>query len=153
MRDTRNTSKPLPSLRFYSTRTTVAFSAHKSICAHWCCRAVITNGPCLLFTKCESFFAPASVQKLFTVSSALMNLKPNYRFPTRLLMTGQITNGVLHGDLIFQFNGDPTLTQSNLVQFVGKLRSLGIQKFLVVSLSMTPRLITSLIQRVGFGMI
>ena len=74
------------------------------------------------------FFAPASVQKLFTVSSALMNLKPNYRFPTRLLMTGQITNGVLHGDLIFQFNGDPTLTQSNLVQFVGKLRSLGIQK-------------------------
>src|SRR3990167_3388477 len=74
------------------------------------------------------FFAPASVQKLFTVSSALVNLKPDYRFPTRLLMTGNTHQGVLHGDLIFQFNGDQTFTQSNLIQLVDKLRAKGIQQ-------------------------
>ncbi|MCX7121391.1 MAG: D-alanyl-D-alanine carboxypeptidase/D-alanyl-D-alanine-endopeptidase [Gammaproteobacteria bacterium] len=76
----------------------------------------------------DRFFAPASIQKIFTVSSALVNLKPDYRFPTRLMMTGNINQGVLHGDLIFQFNGDPTLTQSNLIQLVDRLRADGIQR-------------------------
>ncbi|PIZ04773.1 MAG: D-alanyl-D-alanine carboxypeptidase/D-alanyl-D-alanine-endopeptidase [Gammaproteobacteria bacterium CG_4_10_14_0_8_um_filter_38_16] len=74
------------------------------------------------------FFAPASVQKLFTVSAALINLKPSYRFPTRLLTDGKISQGILHGDLIFQFNGDPSLTEDTLTQFVKKLRALGIHR-------------------------
>lgn len=74
------------------------------------------------------FFAPASVQKLFTVSSALINLKPSYRFPTRLLTDGKISQGVLDGDLIFQFNGDPSLTEDTLVSFVRKLHAMGVTR-------------------------
>lgn len=74
------------------------------------------------------FFAPASVQKLFTVSAALLNLTPEYRFPTRLLTTGTVTNGVLNGDAIFQFSGDPSLTQTNVAELVKKLKLLGITK-------------------------
>ena len=73
-------------------------------------------------------FAPASVQKLFTVSSALVNLKPDYHFDTQILTTGTINNGVLQGDLIFKFSGDPTLTQSNLISLVSQLHSDGIRR-------------------------
>src|SRR3990167_6823112 len=74
------------------------------------------------------FFAPASVQKLFTVSAALINLTPDFRFATRLLTTGKINAGVLNGDLIFQFSGDPSLNQNHLVDLVKKLRELGVHK-------------------------
>lgn len=76
----------------------------------------------------NSFFAPASVQKLFTVSAALMQLGPNYQFPTKLLTNGTITQGVLRGNLIFQFSGDPSLTRSDLIAFVDKLRAMGVER-------------------------
>lgn len=76
----------------------------------------------------NEFFAPASVQKLFTVSSALLNLTPNYRFNTRVLTTGKIDQGVLNGDLIFQFNGDPSLTEHNVIDLVKKTQALGLRK-------------------------
>lgn len=74
------------------------------------------------------YFSPASVQKLFTVSSALINLKPDYRFPTRLLTTGNINQGVLYGNLIFQFNGDPSLKQSDIANLIEKVKALGIRR-------------------------
>ncbi len=76
----------------------------------------------------NQYFAPASVQKLFTVSSALLNLTPDYRFTTRLLTTGTIHQGVLNGNLIFQFNGDPSLTESNVIGLVKKLQTIGIRR-------------------------
>ena len=76
----------------------------------------------------DHFFAPASVQKLFTVSAALINLTPNFRFTTRLLTTGKINHDVLNGDLIFQFSGDPSLNQKHLTDFVKKLYKLGVRK-------------------------
>lgn len=76
----------------------------------------------------RNYFEPASVQKLFTVSSALINLGPNYRFPTELFATGTITHGVLQGDLIFRFNGDPSLTQSDVNGLVKQLKTMGITR-------------------------
>src|SRR3989338_7853404 len=76
----------------------------------------------------NQYFAPASVQKLFTVSSALINLTPSFRFATRVLTTGTTNQGVLRGNLIFQFNGDPSLNESNVIHLVEKLRSLGIHR-------------------------
>ncbi|EKD77689.1 MAG: hypothetical protein ACD_42C00226G0003 [uncultured bacterium] len=78
----------------------------------------------------HQFFLPASVQKIFTVTTALVNLGPTYHFPTRLLTDGSIHNGVLHGDLIFQFNGDPSLTQNNLSEFTKKLQSMGVRRII-----------------------
>lgn len=74
------------------------------------------------------YFAPASVQKLFTVSSALIDLTPNFRFTTRVLTTGRVTQGILQGDLIFQFNGDPSLNESDVIRLVKKLQALGIHR-------------------------
>lgn len=73
-------------------------------------------------------FAPASVQKLFTVSAALINLTPNYHFQTRLLSAGKINHGVLQGNLIFQFNGDPSLKQDDIVNLIKQLQTLGIHR-------------------------
>ncbi len=76
----------------------------------------------------HQLFSPASTQKLLTVSAALINLTPNYRFPTRILSTGAIHQGVLDGNLIFQFNGDPSLNESNMIALVGKLHAMGIDR-------------------------
>lgn len=76
----------------------------------------------------NQLFAPASVQKLFTVTAALVKLTPNYRFSTRLLTDGKINNnGILQGDLIIQFNGDPSLTKRNLADLMKQLQTLGVQ--------------------------
>lgn len=76
----------------------------------------------------NQLFAPASTQKLFTVASALMTLGPQYHFPTRLLTDGRITQGVLNGDLVFQFSGDPSLKSKTLKNFVETLRTMGIHR-------------------------
>ncbi len=52
----------------------------------------------------------ASNMKLFTTSTALARLGPEYRIPTRVYSDGTLdSNGVLHGSLYLQGGGDPTL--------------------------------------------
>src|SRR3989338_4642016 len=86
----------------------------------------LNTGRVYFSQNANQYFEPASVQKLFTVSSALINLKPGYRFPTRLFATGDITQGTLEGDLIVQFNGDPTLTKTNLNELIHQLQAMGV---------------------------
>jgi len=50
---------------------------------------------------------PASNNKVFSTIWALEMLGPEYRFPTDLLATGPIANGVLQGDLVLRGSGDP----------------------------------------------
>jgi len=54
--------------------------------------------------------APASNQKLFTTAAALDLLGAAYRFPTYLLMQGEVQHGVLDGDLILLGTGDPSIS-------------------------------------------
>lgn len=86
----------------------------------------MNSGRVLYSKNANDFFEPASVQKLFTVASALIALSPNFHFDTNLLTTGRISDGVLHGNLIFKFSGDPTLKQSDIAEFVKKIKSMGI---------------------------
>jgi len=58
----------------------------------------------------KKMFMPASNMKLFTSSSAMIALGPNYRFSTRLVTNGEVKNGVLNGDLIVVGSGDPTIS-------------------------------------------
>ncbi|MFZ4263105.1 D-alanyl-D-alanine carboxypeptidase/D-alanyl-D-alanine endopeptidase [Sphingobacterium sp. HJSM2_6] len=52
----------------------------------------------------------ASTLKVITSITALELLGPNYTFPTHLYYTGEIDSlGVLHGDIIIEGSGDPTL--------------------------------------------
>jgi len=76
----------------------------------------------------DNLFTPASVNKLFVAIASLDYLKSDYRFETRLRTTGQINQGVLNGDLYVQFNGDPTLTDKQLVDLLGELNQFGINQ-------------------------
>ena len=75
-------------------------------------------------------FTPASVQKLFTASAALLYLKPTYRFITSILYTGQIQNHVLTGNVYFKFTGDPEFKLKNLRRMVQQLSQRGITKII-----------------------
>ena len=53
---------------------------------------------------------PASTQKLFTVGAAMAKLGTDFRFSTRLGLTGHIDrDGVLHGNIYIVGGGDPLL--------------------------------------------
>ena len=71
---------------------------------------------------------PASVAKAVTALYALEHLGPNYRFATRLMITGSLQNGVVSGDLILAGGGDPTLDTDGLALMASKLKSAGVRE-------------------------
>jgi D-alanyl-D-alanine carboxypeptidase/D-alanyl-D-alanine-endopeptidase (penicillin-binding protein 4) len=50
---------------------------------------------------------PASNNKVYSAIWALAELGPDYRFPTDLLITGPVQNGVVRGDVVIRGSGDP----------------------------------------------
>lgn len=71
---------------------------------------------------------PASTQKVITALAALLQLGPDFRFTTTLESKGTIENGVLKGDLVARFGGDPTLKRQNIRNMVAILKKAGVQK-------------------------
>lgn len=71
---------------------------------------------------------PASVAKAPTAIYALDRLGAGYRFETRLATVGQITGGVLKGDLILQGGGDPELDSVGLDALASELALSGIRQ-------------------------
>lgn len=70
----------------------------------------------------------ASNMKLFTTSTALAELGPEARVPTKVFASGKITaDGVLHGDLYLQGGGDPALGTPGF--YDGYLAGLGTNLF------------------------
>lgn len=70
----------------------------------------------------------ASVTKALTTIYALDALGPDFRFTTRLLTRGSLSEGVLEGDLILSGEGDPTLTTSDLAGLVDQLKAAGVTR-------------------------
>jgi serine-type D-Ala-D-Ala carboxypeptidase/endopeptidase (penicillin-binding protein 4) len=59
---------------------------------------------------------PASVEKLYTATTALEKLGPTARLSTSVLGTGQLgPNGVWEGDLYLRGGGDPTFGDSSFI--------------------------------------
>jgi D-alanyl-D-alanine carboxypeptidase/D-alanyl-D-alanine-endopeptidase (penicillin-binding protein 4) len=59
---------------------------------------------------------PASVEKLYTTSTALLRFGPDARLHTSVLATGALdAQGVWRGDLYLRGGGDPTLGQAQIV--------------------------------------
>jgi serine-type D-Ala-D-Ala carboxypeptidase/endopeptidase (penicillin-binding protein 4) len=52
---------------------------------------------------------PASSMKVITLAATAEKLGWDYRYETRLLVTGPISDGVLHGDLLVVGSGDPSI--------------------------------------------
>ncbi len=71
---------------------------------------------------------PASTQKVITALAALLQLGPDYRFTTSLESRGSQENGVLNGDLILRFGGDPTFKRQDVRNLVAALKKTGIQE-------------------------
>ena len=71
---------------------------------------------------------PASVAKALTALYALNVLGPGYRFRTRLLITGSLSNGVVSGDLILAGGGDPTLNTDDLASLAAQLKKAGVRE-------------------------
>lgn len=71
---------------------------------------------------------PASTQKVITALAALLQLGPDFRFTTTLESKGTVTDGVLKGDLVARFGGDPTLKRQNIRNMVATLKKSGVQK-------------------------
>ncbi len=69
----------------------------------------LKSGDLIYELNADKLFAPASTTKLFSVASALDHLGAEFRFRTPIYRRGEITNAVLHGDLILVASGDLTL--------------------------------------------
>jgi serine-type D-Ala-D-Ala carboxypeptidase/endopeptidase (penicillin-binding protein 4) len=72
--------------------------------------------------------ASASTAKLFTATAAVMDLKPNFRFHTRMVLTGEIKQQTLLGDVWFIFQGDPSFSRAHLNRMLDTLHQRGIRR-------------------------
>lgn len=73
-------------------------------------------------------FNPASTIKLLTTYAALELLGPAYTWPTEAYAVGDLTRGVLTGDLILKGYGDPKLTLENFWLLLRGLRARGLRE-------------------------
>ncbi|MAF94510.1 MAG: D-alanyl-D-alanine carboxypeptidase/D-alanyl-D-alanine-endopeptidase, partial [Rhodospirillaceae bacterium] len=78
----------------------------------------------------NALFIPASTAKVPTTVAALGILGADYRFRTRVLVTGKVAQGdnegVLGGDLYLQGGGDPLLTIQDLMGLARRLKDQGV---------------------------
>ena len=69
---------------------------------------------------------PASVEKMLTTLVALDTLGPAYTWKTDVHLLGEVTDGVLDGDLLLKGYGDPYLVTERFWQLLRRIRQLGI---------------------------
>src|SRR5699024_2879676 len=69
---------------------------------------------------------PASTQKLIVALAAMLSLGPDYRFSTTLEITDKPVNGVLNGDVVIHFSGDPSFTKQKLAALIEQLAAQGV---------------------------
>lgn len=60
--------------------------------------------------RTDARLLPASTMKAVTAATVLHALGPDHRFTTTAATAGQVTDGVLRGDLVLHGGGDPVLT-------------------------------------------
>ena len=90
-------------------------------------QAVDSNYP-LASWQSHTVRKPASVIKLLTTYSAVLNLGFDYRWETKFYHTGKIRNGILRGDFYVKASGDSTLSTKDLDDIVAQVRARGIRK-------------------------
>lgn len=86
------------------------------------------SGEILESRAADRRLAPASVAKAITALYAMETLGAEYRFETRVLATGGITDGVVQGNLILSGGCDPTTDTRDLAALAGQLKEAGIRE-------------------------
>ncbi len=97
------------------------------------CVADPDRGAVLLSVAADEGFVPASNVKLLTAAVALETLGPDARIRTELHRSGEVRDGVLHGDLILRGFGDPTFgtpvgADPRLRELALAVRTLGVHR-------------------------
>jgi D-alanyl-D-alanine carboxypeptidase/D-alanyl-D-alanine-endopeptidase (penicillin-binding protein 4) len=76
----------------------------------------------------DTHLTPASLTKLVTAAALLAQWPPDKVFHTRLLSTGTISNGELHGDLVLLGAGDASLDDASYWTLAAGLRGAGVTR-------------------------
>lgn len=89
----------------------------------------LKDGRTLYEQNADLMLIPASNQKLLTSAAALHRLGADFHFTTCLWAAGEIdSQGVLHGDLILQGSGDPTLLLKDIEVMAEAIEKAGIRR-------------------------
>jgi len=81
----------------------------------------------LVAINSRKLFTPASVVKLATTYAALLELGPNYRWPTNFYTNGTLKNGVLKGNLVIKAFGNPDLITEDLEPITQAIANQGLK--------------------------
>ncbi len=82
----------------------------------------------IVSVNADAAMNPASVMKMITTYAGLEILGPAYSWQTVLYANGQITDGVLQGDLVIKGYGDPKLDLENFWLLIHRLRQTGLRE-------------------------
>ena len=74
----------------------------------------------------KKVFIPASVTKIFTALYALENYKSGDSYSTLISYSGNISQGVLKGNIYLKGSGDPELSITHLVDIAKEIKAVGI---------------------------
>ncbi|MCZ6675715.1 MAG: D-alanyl-D-alanine carboxypeptidase/D-alanyl-D-alanine-endopeptidase [Candidatus Poribacteria bacterium] len=86
----------------------------------------LATGEVLYEKDADKLYHPASTMKLVTAATALVKLKPDYRFQTTLYIDRFEASGVL-GNIYLKGRGDPVFTGADLEKLVDKLVGMGVK--------------------------
>lgn len=81
----------------------------------------------ILSLNADKSMNPASVMKLVTTNAALELLSPVYRWKTEVYRMGEISGGILYGNLILKGYGDPSFGETEFRRLLISLNQAGIR--------------------------
>lgn len=88
----------------------------------------LESGVTLYERRADGRRIPASVEKLFTTSTALLRFGPGGTLSTRVVTDGALgRDGVLRGDVYLVGGGDPTLSGGHLMRLAQRLTTQGVK--------------------------
>ncbi len=88
----------------------------------------LTSRTVLYASRADDARIPASNEKLFTTSTALLRFGPQARLVTWVLRSGTVdADGRLDGDLVLRGAGDPTLSHGGIVRLARAIRRAGVR--------------------------
>jgi len=80
-----------------------------------------------LMWRADVPMSPASVMKLVTTYAGLDLLGADYRWQTRVYAQGEISDGVLRGNLVIEGGGDPKLVVERLTALMQTIQAQGVR--------------------------